>query len=147
MKVLFVCFLSSICVSSMALGETWVGSGKKYSPTRQLVVDYNLTVEVTEQGNGRHAINVDVHFASGETRRLTCSMETGEPGWQKTCGNFNGGGYYFDNGLAQEYTSDGNGAAFLTQITFDGNSAMRILRTELQDEQVVAYYTESLRKD
>ena len=134
--------------SSLAFGaDVWSGTGKQYDNHAQLKGEYDLVVTVDETGENLKAIEVRVTANGQIVHEETCAMETDGDAWIKTCPNGEGGGTYFDFGLASEYFQAKSGNSFATQIILDSDSEMRLMRTELKDGAPVHFYVESLKKN
>ncbi|MBI3535480.1 MAG: hypothetical protein HY072_08375 [Deltaproteobacteria bacterium] len=72
--------------------------------------------------------------------------ETSQDGWKSECDHGNGGGYCFGEGLCISYETDTAGQAFTTTIIMDGQSDMRLMRTELHNDKAVRFFREKLHK-
>ncbi len=142
-----VMFLAS---SSMALAsgsDVWSGTGQMFDAARVPVSSYSLTVTNDAVAANADHLVVEVRAGGNVVYSSDCDV-TKEPNrWHKLCKDgAEGWGYVFDHGLAQEYQNAGNGKVFITQIIVDTPTTKRLLRTELQDNQVVHYFSETLEK-
>lgn len=137
-------FVSS---SSLALaGETWTGTGELYDAQRQLISPYTITVQTEDVSDSLERVTVEVKAHGEVVHSDVCEIRKAENRWGKTCKDGEGGGYRFANGLGQEYVELKNGHAYATSIIHDSPTRMRLLRTELDGQEAVRFFSEVLEK-
>ena len=131
--------------STLALGSTWSGNGEIYDSQGQKIDKYNLVVKVNESTD-RMDYEVKVSPEKGKKISYTCQRQKIKNYWKTSCQHGEGGMMCFSYGLCQEYTQSKDGTAYVTTIAFDGEKSMRLFRVQLEDNQPVHYFAESLAK-
>ena len=142
--LLFALFASEITFASTT--DVWEGSGILFNEKVEQIGSYTLVVENTKTSRQIQSY-VAVSLPDGKIIKQQCLMtESKEGTWNSKCDHGAGGGQCFGNGLCMSYEKDSKGKAYATTIIKDGNSDMRLLRTELQDGKPVHFFREKLHK-
>lgn len=147
MKFLFL-ILTALASQAAYSANTdiWEGSGALFDLSGNQTGTYNLQVEKTHLGNKTQA-DVTVTLPNGTIYKHQCIMsDSNQTSWTSVCDHGKGGGHCFGEGLCISYEEDGTGKAYATNITLDGSSDMRLLRTELLNGKAVRFFREKLHK-
>lgn len=147
MKKIIIAALTTVWTGGIALGDVWTGSGSLYDGNRNLIGTYELTLSMEIAANGSRTTAVKVTQPDGTEKLINCQSKGSENKWSKTCDNGTaGGGYYFQDGLISEYVENAEGLGYAITIIYDSENEMRLLRTELRDNEASRFFVESLTK-
>lgn len=147
-SVLVAAFTSYTAIAGTAgtsPAAKWVGKGIRFNHDKANAQPYGLEVVIDKSGADEIS-KVTVTPAAGSEILIECRRSDGKQGWSLDCTNGKGGGYCFAHGMCQTYVADATGRAYATTISMDGPTSMRILRTELENGNAVAFYQETLQK-
>jgi hypothetical protein len=147
MKKVIIAAFTTLWTGGIALADVWTGSGSLYDSNRNLIGTYDLTVNMETTADGSRTTAVKVTLPDGTEKHINCQSSGSENKWSKTCDDgMAGGGYYFDRGLISEYVENADGLGQATTIILDSENEMRLLRTELRDNDASRFFVESLTK-
>lgn len=145
MKTILLGTALLLSTSSIALAnESWRGTGEMYNSQRQLESTYDISVETVDTSETTESVTVEVKVGDQVVYADVCELTKAQNKWRKDCKESHGGGYKFANGLSQEYVELKNGHAYATTMVKDSETKLRILRTELDGNNAVRFFSETL---
>ena len=149
MKFVLALVALTFAGADLALADStvWQGQGQLYDAQRAPLSTYNVQVNIDSVSATSELRRVSVTNAQGVVLyQDSCTVDKDGNRWRTVCSHSNGGGYYFDHGLAQEYVTGDSGADYVTQIVIDSPTAMRLMRTELRAGAATKFFVETLAK-
>lgn len=134
-------------LATAASAKTWTGTGKMYDAERRLQGEYSMVVEEITISPKVSRVSTEIRADGEIVHTSQCRLEKGNNQWKKRCHDgTQGGGYFFDYGLAQEYVERPDGSAVATHIVLDGDDHMRLSHTVLRDDEPQEYFAGTLER-
>jgi hypothetical protein len=124
----------------------WEGNGTAYGADGVAVGHFAVTFTRRQEGN-RARIEGKATLASGkEISFWEEDVNEGSTGFQITSSEGTGHGGCFGNGICQTYKRDAAGHAVSTTFVIDSADEARVQQTEYQNDQVVQYREETVKR-
>ena len=142
-STLTLALVSSAKASVIDSAGTWYGSGAVYSLEGKALGDYRVEMANTLTSPREMKSEITVTRLDGTLiQRLNQTIKDTDHGFTSDSEQGQGGGFCLGEGMCMSYVGSQTARAFASTLVVDPPSALRILRTELQNGKAVQFYRE-----